>query len=561
MHRSMLIAACGLALAAGTPELLAQVPDLGGPLVGEGLAEAWWVEDEFVVRLSGGVDRLAAMQANDSTGRFGLKALDRTLATAGVVSMRQLFPGSHQPGIAAADPAKLELCGYWVVRIDRGVIDLDSAMRIVSRDPSVEAVEPIGVHPVAQSGPLVPNDPSFGSQWYLNQGNDADIDAVEGWSIASGNPSVIVAVADTGVRYYHRDLGGSSGSPSNPFGARGNLWINQAEANGTAGVDDDGNGFVDDVVGWDFVSDTSSCTTGEDCSGADNDPRDFDGHGTHCAGIVAAITNNGTGVASPAGGWNSGSLAAEANGVRIMSLRIGWDPGYIRMDFAASAMYYAANQGARIISCSWGSSNSGGLGAATTYFINAGGMVFTAAGNSNNQTASYLAGRSDVWSVASTANNDVKSSFSSYGSWVDISAPGSSIYSTYHNSGSPNSDVYASLSGTSMATPLVASVAATVWAANPSLNAAQVWAHVRDSADNIDALNPSYLGLLGSGRVNLQSALLAAGGGGGGGGPVNDECTGAIALAEGSTPFDTTSASDSAPALPAACDDGYGTSI
>ncbi|MGA1043683.1 MAG: S8 family serine peptidase, partial [Phycisphaerales bacterium] len=486
MHRSMLIAACGLALAAGTPELLAQVPDLGGPLVGEGLAEAWWVEDEFVIQLAGGVDRLAAAQANDRAGRFGLKALDRTLATAGVVSMRQLFPGSHQPGIAAADPAKLELCGYWVVRIDRGVIDLDSAMRIVSRDPSVEAVEPIGVHPVAQSGPLVPNDPSFGSQWYLNQGNDADIDAVEGWSIASGNPSVIVAVADTGGRYNHRDLGGSSGSPSNPGGARGNLGINPAEANGTAGVDDDGNGFVDDVVGWDFVSDTSSCTTGEDCSGADNDPRDFDGHGTHCAGIVAAITNNGTGVASPAGGWNSGSLAAEANGVRIMSLRIGWDPGYIRMDFAASAMYYAANQGARIISCSWGSSNSGGLGAATTYFINAGGMVFTAAGNSNNQTASYLAGRTDVWSVASTANNDVKSSFSSYGSWVDISAPGSSIYSTYHNSGSPNSDVYASLSGTSMATPLVASVAATVWAANPSLNAAQVWAHVRDSADNLE---------------------------------------------------------------------------
>jgi hypothetical protein len=203
-----------------------------------------------------------------------------------------------------------------------------------------------------------------------------------------------------------------------------------------------------------------------------------------------------------------------------MSLRIGWsgssggqEVGFVRMDFAASAFYYAADNGARITSCSWGSSNSGGVGAAVDYFLASGGLVFKAAGNSNSQTADYLCSRSDVYCVAATDQNDVKASFSNYGTWVDISAPGVSILSSYHNHNDPTPDYIATVSGTSMACPLTAATAAAVWSAQPGWSAAQVWERVRDTADNIDAQNPAYVGRLGSGRVNLRNAVDIGGGG------------------------------------------------
>ena len=226
------------------------------------------------------------------------------------------------------------------------------------------------------------------------------------------------------------------------------------------------------------------------------------------------MNNNGYAVASAAGGWGNGSNSTTGNGVKVMCCRVGHsakyqgqEVGFVSMAAAASAFYYAANNGAKVASCSWGSSNSGGLGTAVTYFINAGGLVFKAAGNSNNQTADYLCSRSDVYSVAATDQNDKKASFSSYGTWVDISAPGNAIYSTYHNHAAPSSDYVASLSGTSMATPLVASVAGAVWSKNPTWTRTQVWDKVRTTTDSIDALNPSYAGKLGSGRVNLQKAV------------------------------------------------------
>jgi subtilisin family serine protease len=258
----------------------------------------------------------------------------------------------------------------------------------------------------------------------------------------------------------------------------------------------------------------SGCWSGEDCSAADNDPRDFNGHGTHCAGNVGAINNNGYAVSSASGGWGNGTLQPTASGVKVMCLRIGWaakyggtQVGYVRMDFAASAFYYAAKNGAKIISCSWGSSNSGGLSSAITYFVGKGGLVFKAAGNSGTQSADYMCGRGDVIAVAATDKFDKKASFSNYGTWVDLSAPGVSIHSTFHKYSNPSADYTASLSGTSMATPLAASVAASVWSKNPTWIAAQVWARVRDTADNIYPLNPAYVGKLGSGRVNLYNAV------------------------------------------------------
>ncbi|GEM_PF-789751 len=391
-------------------------------------------------------------------------------------------------------------------------IDAEKVARAYRALRGVVDAQPIGVHPVTAR---YPNDSRFSDQWHLNQSNDADMDAPEAWDIETGNTDIIVADLDTGVRYFHKDLGGANASYSHPEAARGNMWINWAEKNGTDGVDDDNNGYVDDWIGWDFVTGKSG-VSGEDVSTPDNDPRDFNGHGTHTAGLIAAITDNNYAVASVAGGWMNGSQAETGNGVKVMGLRIGWsgryfiwEVGYVDMGFAADAFYYAANNGARIASCSWGSSNSGGLGDAIDYFLAGGGMIFKAAGNDDNEDTDYMTARTDIISVAATNASDQKADFSSYGSWVDISAPGDNIYSTYHDHTDPETDYVASLSGTSMATPNAASVAALIWSHHPDWTADQVKQRLFDTADDIDNVsgNASYAGKLGAGRVNAFNAV------------------------------------------------------
>jgi len=469
--------------------------------------------DEFVVHFDS--HAAAALRAAHPAGvdllasNSGVQEVDALSLRSGITALRPLHPSAD----ATRDALRglPDMTGWYIASIDPRVVSVGTAMQIAANDPLVRSVETIGLHPID----AVPNDPSYASQWFLNQASDKDIDAPEAWDIENGAPSIIVAVLDTGVRYFHKDLGGVNASSSNPTAANGNMWRNLAEVNGVAGVDDDGNGYIDDWIGWDFVSGAiSTCWSGEDCTGADNDPRDFNGHGTHCAGIVAAMNNNGYAVASAGGGFGGGANTAAGDGVKVMGLKIGHSSnyggqqvGFVSMAYAASALYYAANNGAKIASCSWGSSNSGGIAAALDYFVASGGLVFKAAGNSNVQTADYMCSRSDVYSVVATDQADKKASFSSYGTWADISAPGVSILSTYHVYNQPASDYVAYLDGTSMATPLVASCAAVVWSKNPTWNRTQVWDAVRLNADPIDALNPSFTGKLGSGRVNLQKAL------------------------------------------------------
>ena len=162
----------------------------------------------------------------------------------------------------------------------------------------------------------------------------------------------------------------------------------------------------------------------------------------------------------------------------------------------------------KIASCSWGSSNSGGIGTAATYFLNSGGLIFVAAGNDGTQTADYLNGRGDCISVAATDENDAAASFTTYGTWVDISAPGNNIYATYHDHTDANTIYWASLSGTSMATPMTAATAAMIWGQNPTWTASQVRTQLYSSADNIDAeLSSTYIGKMGAGRINLYNAV------------------------------------------------------
>jgi len=435
-------------------------------------------------------------------GRTGVREIDKLAAKYGVRRIRQQFPGAGKKFLRGRI---LNLANWYKLHFNQAV-DIARVVDAFKKSEGVADAQPIGIHEIYSP----PNDPLFLHQWHLNQ--VGGVDALSAWDFETGNEEIIVAVLDTGVRYFHKDLGGSNASFDNPGEADGNMWINGAEKTGELGVDDDGNGFVDDWIGWDFVADSSSCHPREDCSSSDKDPRDFNGHGTHVAGIIAAISNNGDYVASPAGGWGE-KPSGTGTGVRIMALRIGWadwfNRGWVRMDFAAEAFYYAADKGARLANASWGSSNTGGLGDAIDYFLANDGLLFKAAGNDNSTSPDYLGQRDDVINVAATDRNDCKASFSNYGTWVDISAPGVLILSTYHDYNYSGDDDTEDMSGTSMASPLALSVAALIWSQNPSWTPEMVKRQLFFSADNVDGLgcNFPYSGQLGAGRVNAYKAV------------------------------------------------------
>ncbi|MFH0886531.1 MAG: S8 family serine peptidase [bacterium] len=363
-------------------------------------------------------------------------------------------------------------------------LSIEQAILKYKNDPQVLVAEPNYINEIARE----PSDPRYldGTQWALNQSGDKDIDAPEAWDVTVGSSSVVIAIVDTGVDWHHEDLAA-------------NIWSNPGEIAGN-GIDDDGNGYIDDVRGWDFVNvdqpGSSPPGVGEDGYTPDNDPVDYHGHGTHVAGISAAVTNNSIGVAGVT--WNS----------KIMPVRSGYKGidggGWLENDDSAAAIQYAADNGANVINLSWGSNASSALiQIAVNYAIASGTVIVAAAGNSDNQLSYYPAAYTDVVAVAATNTTDTKASWSNYGSWIDICAPGLSIYSTKIGNN------YGLNSGTSMASPVVSGVAALIFSQNLGLTTTEVISRLKSTADNIDALNPGYEGLLGTGRVNAFRAVGA----------------------------------------------------
>jgi PKD repeat protein len=365
-----------------------------------------------------------------------------------------------------------------------GSFSVSEVAEAFSSDPNVEYAEPIPILHLAE----VPDDAMYGQLQHLPQ-----IFAPQAWEIhkgENGTQEIVIAINDTGVDWDHEDL-------------QSNVWQNLAEDSdgdghtleliiGTYwvldpgdlnGVDDDGNGFIDDLIGWNFI------TSNGDPNPIPSNPLAF--HGTHCAGISNGATNNGTGIASISWNLKVMPICADADN----TLQYGYD-----------GIIYAAENGADIISNSWGGPNySLANQEVITYATGLGSIVLAAAHNQDNTTLVYPASYQDVISVAAVELDDTKTDYSNFNLLVDISAPGGGLQGGILSTMPGN--LYDLAQGTSMATPLVAGCFGLLKSYHPDWSNNHLITQVIGTADNIDSLNPNYVNMLGTGRVNAYRML------------------------------------------------------
>jgi len=363
----------------------------------------------------------------------------------------------------------LPLIGGEVVEL-RGTT-VEAALAAAADDPRIEYAEPDYVIHADD----IPNDSLFDQQWGMNnQGQtggtaDADIDAPEAWDVGGEKP-LVIAIIDTGVDSLHEDL-------------QANIWTNPGEIPGN-GVDDDGNGYIDDIHGWDYVWD-------------DNAPMDDNGHGTHVAGIVAAVGNNGRGIAGL--NWSA----------RIMALKFLDASGYGFTSDAVTALEYADRMGVKLSNNSWGGQGNSLALREAIDSVGAHGMLFVAAAGNTRANIDALPqypaayALDNIITVAATDHNDSLANEETWGSnWgpvgVDLAAPGVEVLSTIPN------NKYAKMNGTSMATPHVTGAAALVWSQAPGLSAVQVKLRLLGTVDHLTVLEGKCVS---EGRLNAGRAV------------------------------------------------------
>lgn len=402
------------------------------------------------------------------SARTGLPDLDRVLEQISATAISPVAP-KYRP----------DLC---LVAFDQGQ-RVEDVVNLLKGSADIADAWPCPLLPW-EGLTYVPDDLLLPSQWHISQ-----IQSTSAWGIYRGSDTVQVGIIDGGVDYDHPDLAG-------------NIWVNPGEdLNGNRVIepeewdmiDNDSNGYIDDFWGWDWINlSPSQVWPGEDPGPPDNDPSDFGGHGTHCAGDACAATDNSLGVAAP--GFNC----------QIMALRAGYlgadGQGYVDLSAAIPAVYYAIDMDAEVLSMSFGGSSYAPFQAVLQTASDSGLVLVAAAGNEHTSQISYPAGYDFVIAVAATAQGDVLAGFSNYGDWITVCAPGVDIMSTTIGS-------WGNMSGTSMATPITAGVAALVKSLMPEWSSTQVGQWLARSADNIDQQNPSYVGMLGGGRLNAAHAV------------------------------------------------------
>jgi len=426
-----------------------------------------YLDNAITIKLIEGV---GDFNKQSGTVSFGVRSLDEKISQFEVSSLDKRF--RYNPDKLRQDLPDLSR----IYRITfPGKYSVSELIREFASDPNIEYAEFIPINYIDD----IPDDALYNQCQHLPQ-----IFAQQAWDIHHGEdgPEIIIAIVDDGVYWKHEDL-------------RENIWQNLGEDYDNDGktlefiggewvfdpddinnYDDDGNGYIDDFIGWDVIENN-------------NDPDHNSGgnHGTHCSGIAAGRTNNGVGIASIS--WN----------VKTMPVQAAAASGFL--DGGYDGIIYAAENGADIISNSW----SGFVYAqaeqeVVTYAQQLGSIIVAAASNDNSMQLHYPASFQGVISVASVNGDDTKAGYSNYGPAVDIAAPGGGfdggILSTVPG------NAYSLMSGTSMATPLVAGCFGLLKSYHPAWTNEQLIIQLLGSADPINSINPNYENLIGTGRVN-----------------------------------------------------------
>ena len=492
--------------------------------------------EEIIVSETSVQDTPIGMQAQKGRlrlkfkSRFAGKAEQAVYTRAGtgdirIVSMKRLFPFA---GKFEERTRKAGLHLWYEVEFDEQT-PVTRALALLGDTTEIEIAEPVyiirntggeGTVPVRSAGErnsdgTAPfNDPELSRQWhYSNTGElpnsvaGADINLFAAWQKNQGSREVIVAVIDGGIDYRHEDLTGNVGNPAELFGE--------------PGVDDDGNGYIDDIYGWNFINGTNQI--------------EADDHGTHVrseerhvAGTIGAENNNGVGVCGIAGGHGGNT------GVWLLSCQLfGTIDGREVSASFPEMIKYAADAGAVIAQNSWGYENITYLPRADQeaidYFIQyagvdergeqtgpmKGGVVIFAAGNENKDYRTYPAAYEKVVSVAAYAPDYKKSWYSNFADWVDIAAPGGTYgYGRKYNGECPvystlPDNQYGYMQGTSMACPHVSGIAALIVSqfGGPGFTPEKLLAHLYQGTRDIDIYNPEYAGRLGIGAADAYLAL------------------------------------------------------
>ncbi len=433
------------------------------------ICSGWTTAQELIVRLAPQISVAPAQKGSLQKYLSSEANLQQVLDQHPPKSISILFDAPRRPAL----PEALKNVHLW--RFD-SASETESVIQKLNALPGVIYAEPNHAYRISAEI----NDPLFSEQWYLR-----NINAPGAWDIEAGQASIIVGVIDTGVDYLHEDL-------------QGQLWINSLEdlnGNGVLdsldlnGIDEDGNGYIDDVIGWDFT-DAPNFPDQGDYLEPDNDPMDEfgSGHGTPVAGIIAARQNNGIGI------------SGAAPGARVMALRAGTASGFLEEDDVAEAILYAIDNGCKVVNMSFGDNAfSYLLRDAIQYGVGQGVIFVASAGNSGNASLNYPAAFDETISVGATDSANKLAGFSNYGSKINLVAPGVEVFSTQIG------NAYGINNGTSFSAPVVCAALALILSHYPDYAPEQakgaLYAGCRDSG--YFGWDPFY----GHGLVDLERGL------------------------------------------------------